>query len=75
MAAAGCHYEYCIQFNQNILMAAGADEQALEAIKEAPDKAPLEDNERAMLRAILQVSFLFMDTYRSASNIILNRHR
>lgn len=52
MAADDCDYEYCINFNQNILMAAGADEQALEAIKDDPDKAPLEDNERAMLKFV-----------------------
>ena len=33
-------------------MAAGANEQALEAIKDDPDKAPLEDNERAMLKFV-----------------------
>jgi hypothetical protein len=52
MAANYCDYEYCIKFNQNILMAAGADEQALEAIRYDPDKAPLEDNERAMLKFV-----------------------
>ena len=52
MAANDCDYEYCIKFNQSILMAAGADEQALEAIKENPDNAPLEDNERAMLKFV-----------------------
>lgn len=50
MAANECDYEYCIQFNQKILMAAGANEQALEAINNDPDEAPLEDNERAMLK-------------------------
>lgn len=52
MAANDCDYEYCIKFNQNILMAAGVNEQALEAIKEDPDKAPLEDNEIAMLKFV-----------------------
>lgn len=52
MAASDCDYEYCINFNQNILIAAGANEQALEAIKDDPDKAPLEDNERAMLKFV-----------------------
>ena len=52
MAANDCDYEYCINFNQNILIAAGADAQALEAIKDDPDKSPLEDNERAMLKFV-----------------------
>ncbi len=52
MAADDCDYEYCIKFNQNILKAAGADEQALEAIKDDQDRAPLEDNERAMLKFV-----------------------
>jgi hypothetical protein len=52
MAANDCDYEYCIQFNQKILMAAGANEHALEAIKDDPDEAPLEDNERAMLKFV-----------------------
>ena len=52
MAANDCDYEYCIAFNRNILMAAGADDQALEAIKDDPDKAPLEENERAMLKFV-----------------------
>ena len=52
MAANDCDHKYCIRFNQNILMAAGADGEALEAIKADPDNAPLEDNERAMLKFV-----------------------
>lgn len=52
MAANDCDYDYCINFNQNILMAAGADKQALEAIRNDPSQAPLEDHERAMLKFV-----------------------
>lgn len=52
MAANDCDYEYCIQFNRNILMAAGANEGELEAISDDPDKAPLEEREIAMLKFV-----------------------
>jgi hypothetical protein len=35
-------------------MAAGADERVLEAIKNDPEKAPLEDNEIAMLKFVFK---------------------
>ena len=52
MAANNYNYEYCIKFNKNILMAAGVNKESLEAIKDDPGKAPLEDNERAMLKFV-----------------------
>ena len=55
MAANDCDYEYCIKFNRTVLMAAGADEKALEAMKDDPDRAPLEDNDRAMLKFVSKV--------------------
>ena len=52
MAANECDYDYCINFNRTLLMAAGADEQALEAFKNDPGTAPLEDHESAMLKFV-----------------------
>jgi alkylhydroperoxidase family enzyme len=52
MAANDCDYEYCIKFNKKILMAAGANKKELEAIIGDQDNAPLEDNERAMLKFV-----------------------
>ena len=52
MAATHFEYDYCVNFNQNILQASGVTEQELAAVRNDPDRAPLEDHERAMLKFV-----------------------
>ncbi len=52
MAADACDYDYCIEFNRNVLVASGASEAEVSAIVNDPDNAPLEEVEKAMLKFV-----------------------
>ena len=45
-------YEYCFNFNRQILIATAATKQEVEAIKSDPGKAPLDAHEKAMLKLL-----------------------
>lgn len=53
LSASECNYGFCISFNKNILMAQGMSESDVEAMIQDPETAPLEDNERAMLKFVV----------------------
>lgn len=55
LAANDFNHDYCINFNHKILMASGATEQEIEAIKSDPDKAPLDAPEKEMLKFVAKV--------------------
>ena len=52
LAAHASGYDYCIAFNRNLLIASGASETEVSAVVDNPDKAPLEDREKAMLKFV-----------------------
>jgi len=49
LSATACSYDFCINFNQNLLKMQGMEDAELEAVKKNPSTAPLEDKEVAML--------------------------
>jgi len=55
LAANEFDHKSCIDFNQLILLASGATEQEVETVKSDPDKAPLDEHERAMLKFVMKV--------------------
>ncbi|MCP4105237.1 MAG: hypothetical protein GY749_06835 [Desulfobacteraceae bacterium] len=54
IGATECTYDYCASLNGGILKAQGMTDDELEAMKNDPDKAPLEDKEREMLKFVLK---------------------
>jgi hypothetical protein len=51
-----CHekYEFCTKFNGEILKQSGMSGEDLAAIQKDPTKAPIEDNERALLAFVMK---------------------
>ncbi len=54
IGATECAYDYCVSLNAGLLKAQGMTDDELEAMKSDPDKAPLEDKERTMLKFVLK---------------------
>ena len=48
------NYQFCIHFNQNLLKMQGMEEGEIEEVVSEPDKAPLEEKDKAMLLFVLK---------------------
>lgn len=49
-----CGFNYCIDFNRNLLKRLGMEDDEVERVSANPDEAPLEDNEKALLLFVLK---------------------
>jgi alkylhydroperoxidase family enzyme len=49
-----CKFDYCINFNRDLLKRQGMEDKEIEEVSSDPDKAPLEDKEKAMLLFVLK---------------------
>ncbi|MBT4363410.1 MAG: hypothetical protein HN737_02085 [Desulfobacterales bacterium] len=54
LAAQQADFAFCTSLNKNFLMQQGMTEEDIEALEKDPSKAPLEDNERAMLAFVIK---------------------
>lgn len=45
----------CVDFNRNLLLAAGVDDAELEEMRNSPNKAPLSDGEKSLLVFVMRV--------------------
>jgi alkylhydroperoxidase family enzyme len=49
-----CGYDYCIDFNRNLLKRMGMEDDEIESVRSDPEKAPLEEKEKALLLFVLK---------------------
>lgn len=54
LVAEHLNYAFCTDFNKGILIKQGLTDEDIEELKQDPSKAPLEDNEKAMLGFVLK---------------------
>lgn len=54
LVAPECGWNFCIDFNRSLLKQMGMDEEEIKETQSDPEKAPLEDHERAMLVFVLK---------------------
>lgn len=54
LVAEHLNYAFCTDFNKGILLKQGLTDEDIEELKQDPSKAPLEDNEKAMLSFVLK---------------------
>ena len=49
-----CGFDYCIDFNRNLLKRMGMEDDEIESVRSDPEQAPLEEKEKALLLFVLK---------------------
>lgn len=54
LVAPDCKWNFCIDFNRNLLKKMGMEDDEIESTRSNPENAPLEENEKALLLVVLK---------------------
>jgi hypothetical protein len=54
LVAPDCEWDFCIDFNRNLLKKMGMEDDEIESTRSNPENAPLEENEQALLLVVLK---------------------